>query len=645
MCGIAGALTFSPDFDEKSLVAMSDSLTYRGPDSSGTWFDPAHGAWLAHRRLSILDLSPAGRQPMLSGDGRFVLTFNGEIYNHPSLRKLLADRGVTFRGHSDTETILESFAHLGFEETLDRISGMFALALWDRERNLLRLVRDRTGMKPLFYWRHGANLFFGSELKAICALPFFPRKLRVDALDDFFRYGYIAAPQTIYEDTFEVRPGQWIEFDTRGQSREELYWSAPAQFAQGRERDGVITDEAMALEELGNLLTRSVSEHMLSDVPLGAFLSGGVDSSLIVALAQKISARPVKTFSIGFEQSEYDESAHAEQVARHLGTDHVTEFCSDAQALDIIPRLADIYDQPFWDSSSVPTMLVSQIARKHVTVSLSGDAGDELFGGYNRYFWTLQIARMRAATGPLFPVLSKLLLATPEPTINAAQKILRPLLRGQFARPELGRRIHRVAAIMHAPPWAQFESHLRVCQSHQHPMAPFARPEPRHLRHGFGDDISLPRAMMLHDFCHYLPGDILTKVDRASMAVSLESRIPFLDHRLVEWSFRLDDKLLLRPGRGKLLLRKLLDRHVPRELIERPKSGFGVPIHHWFRGPLEKDFRARLAAARAICSGFLDFDMIERVFAGHQAGVRDQGHQLWAYDTFFRWMERWKPTI
>lgn len=643
MCGIAGALTQASDFDEKSLATMSASLTYRGPDSGGEWFDRTRGIWLAHRRLSILDLSPAGHQPMLSQDQALVMSFNGEIYNYLSLRKLLAGRGVVFHGHSDTEVILEGFARLGIRETIEQISGMFAIALWDRPHKCLHLIRDRTGMKPLYYWKRSAGeIYFASELKSFCALPFFPRKLRVDSLDGFFRYGYVAAPATIYENVHEVRPGEIITFSGHDQ-KNEIYWSAEEQFARVRDRDGLIPDEATALEELEFLLGRAVDEHMIADVPLGAFLSGGIDSSLIVALAQKKATRPVRTFSIGFEQTQYDESPYAAQIARHLGTEHVTEICTAQQALDIIPRLPDMYDQPFWDSSSVPTFLVSQIARKHVTVSLSGDAGDELFGGYNRYFWTLQIARMQNAFGPLMPLASKALLSIPEGAINATQKILSPLLRGVFARPELGRNVHRLAAIMAADPADQFQSHLSICRRDQHPLKQFAYAQSN--LHSQGETLSLSRKMMLHDFSHYLPYDILTKVDRASMAVSLESRIPFLDHRLVEWSFRLEDKLLLRPGRGKLLLRKLLDRYVPRELIERPKMGFGVPVHDWFRGPLKDSFLESLESTRANCAGFIDYELIEKVYQNHQDRQRDQGHQLWAYYTFFQWLERWKPIL
>lgn len=642
MCGIAGLIEFdSREQLEARARAMADTLVHRGPDDAGVWEDPDAGVALAHRRLSILDLTPAGHQPMVSACGRYVIAFNGEIYNHLDLRRMLDDsgRGPAWRGHSDTETLLATFAAWGVEGTLKKCVGMFAIALWDRRDHKLTLARDRLGEKPLYYGRHNGVFLFGSELKALRAHPAFRGEIDRHALALFMRLAYVPSPWSIYRGIFKLPPGNYLEVGKDGVAGSpRAYWSAESICATGQ-KEPFIGSDAEAVSELERLLMQSISGQMLADVPIGAFLSGGVDSSTIVALMQTQSARPVKTFTIGFNEAGYDEATHARAVARHLGTEHTELYVTAGEALDIIPRLPVIYDEPFGDSSQIPTFLVSRMTREHVTVSLSGDGGDELFGGYNRYFWTMRLwQRLGRLPHPLRRMLAYVMT---QPSPAAWNALLRPLasllpLRHYHANP--GDKLHKLAGtISAASPLCIYRELVSFWQGDvvleaDDTLSLLDEADD----HAFTD---FEHVMMALDLQTYLPDDILAKVDRAAMAVSLETRVPLLDHRVAEFAWRLPLGMKIRDNQGKWLLRQVLYKHVPRELIERPKQGFGVPLDAWLRGPLRGWAEGLLASDRLASEGWLDPAAIRNKWGEHQSGRRNWSYHLWNALMFQAWLE------
>lgn len=648
MCGLTGLIAppglTAGDLERRCLTAR-DALVHRGPDDAGLWCDPEAGVALGHRRLSIIDLSPLGHQPMLSACGRFVLAYNGEIYNFRSLRADLERVGEGFRSQSDTEVMLTAFVRWGVEETCRRLNGMFAFALWDRQRRTLTLCRDRFGQKPLYYGWSGANFLFGSELKALAAYPGFTPEIDPDALTLYLRHGYVPAPHSIYRGVRKLLPGTLLtlgegDCQVRSLPAPVPYWSAIEAARRGL-ADGYRGAEAEATDELETLLADAVGQCMVSDVPLGAFLSGGVDSSTVVALMQAQSARPVRTFSIGFEEESFDESKHAAAVARHLGTDHTEMTVTYGDALAAIPEMPRIYDEPFADSSQIPTYLLSKLTRKHVTVSLSGDGGDEVFGGYNRYLWGRQLARV-VDHAPL--ALRRLgcaaLRAVPIAAWDGLAAGFAPLLPNRLKVAHPGDKLHKLAGVAGAADARN--AYLGLTSLWDEPDRLTGRPEPASaVLDAFG---ALPGAgmvpgMMAADAVTYLPDDILVKVDRASMAVSLESRIPFLDHRVFEFAWRLPADMKLRGGQGKHLLRQVLYRHVPPALIERPKMGFGVPIGVWLRGPLRDWAETLLDGDRMRRQGLLDPEPIRRRWAEHLEGRRNWQHQLWAVLMLQAWLE------
>ncbi|MDP1611540.1 MAG: asparagine synthase (glutamine-hydrolyzing) [Sulfuritalea sp.] len=647
MCGLAGALLRNRLRDGDALVrdvgAMAAAIVHRGPDEGGAWTDAAFGVALAHRRLSILDLSAAGRQPMHSASGRFVIAFNGEIYNHLELRNELP--GFAWRGHSDTETLLAAFETWGVEAALRRMVGMFAIALWDSGRKELTLARDRLGEKPLYYGLQDGVLLFGSELKALAAYRGWAPQVDRDALALFMRYGYVPLPHTIWRGIRKLLPGSYLTFAADVPitvlPAPTLYWRA-AEVAAGSARTSI--DEVGAVGALDQHLRAAVAGQMVADVPLGAFLSGGVDSSTIVALMQAQSPRPVRTFSIGFTEADYNEAAYAKAVAAHLGTDHTEFYVSPEDAQAVIPRLAEMYDEPFGDSSQIPTHLVAAMARRHVTVCLSGDGGDELFGGYNRYFWGRSIWRrigplprgLRAAAGRAVSAVSP----------QAWDRIGRALP-SRLRQPTLGDRLHKLAGVIDVA--STDELYRRLVSQHREPRsiviggdeAPiWADAEAADFaRSARGGDFT--ERMMFHDLVGYLSDDILAKVDRAAMAVSLETRIPLLDHRLVEFAWSLPLDMKIRHGQGKWLLRQVLYRYVPKELIERPKQGFGIPLDSWLRGPLRDWAEALLDESRLRHEGFLHPEPVRRKWAEHLSGRRNWQYWLWNVLMFQAWRERW----
>jgi asparagine synthase (glutamine-hydrolysing) len=671
MCGFAGFLdthgkACSPVEWPQALARMGNAIAHRGPDDHGEWCDAPAGIGLAHRRLSILDLSPAGHQPMASASGRFVIAFNGEIYNHLELRAALSPGpsprgggestspspwggGVgerAWRGHSDTETLLAAFEAWGIEATLKATVGMFAIALWDRDTRTLTLARDRLGEKPLYYGQQDGVLLFGSELKALRAHPAFQADIDRDALALFMRFAYVPAPRSIYRGIFKLPPGTYLQVhslspDPSPRGGGELpvaYWSAAEACAAGQ-RDIFKGSDADAVVELERLLGQAVAGQMLADVPLGAFLSGGVDSSTIVALMQARAARPVKTFTIGFHEAAYNEAEHARAVAHHLGAEHTELYVTADEALAVIPHLPSMYDEPFGDSSQIPTHLVSRMTRGHVTVSLSGDAGDELFGGYNRYFWTMGLWRRLGRMPRALRATLARALTLPSPAAwNALLRPLAPLLPAGHRYANPGDKLHKLAGTLGAA------SPLSIYRD----LTGFwpggvAREASDHLPVlDEADDRAFPdfeHTMMALDLTTYLPDDILVKVDRAAMAVSLETRVPLLDHRVVEFAWRLPLAMKIRDGQGKWLLRQVLYKHVPRELIERPKQGFGVPLDAWLRGPLRDWAEALLEPVRLEREGWLDAAKVREKWDEHLSGRRNWSYYLWNALMFQAWLE------
>ncbi len=653
MCGFTGYLAANPGFTAPKapqvLQHMANAIEHRGPDSDGYWADPAAGIGLAHRRLAIVDLSPAGAQPMASVSGRYVLAFNGEVYNHMRLREALTHEGkmaAVWRGHSDTETLLAGFEAWGIEGTLQRAVGMFAVALWDKVDRVLTLARDRLGEKPLYYGWQGqgsaAAFLFGSELSALRRHPAFTAEVNRDALALYMRHNCIGGEHSIYRGIHKLAPGHLLSVS---QSRPDpvlrTWWSGAEVAARGVAQPFAGSPE-QAVGALETLLRDAVAEQMMADVPLGAFLSGGIDSSTVVALMQAQSSRPVRTFSIGFHEEGYNEAEHAKAVAQHLRTDHTELYVTPEQALAVIPRLPTLYSEPFADSSQIPTFLVSQLARQHVTVSLSGDAGDELFCGYTRYQMTAGLWRkVSRLPRPLRLAAAGLIRGLPTGVWDKLAGLLLASLGGR-----VGDKLHKGAALLGSRSVADL---YRGMVSHWADPASvlLGAREPATVFAGAAPDLpglSDVERMMALDMLSYLPDDILAKVDRAAMGVSLETRVPFLDHRVVEfaWSLPLDYKL--RNGVTKWPLRQVLYRHVPKELIERPKMGFGVPIDHWLRGSLRDWAESLLSESRLAQEGFFNPAPIRQKWAEHLSGQRNWQYHLWDVLMFQAWLEAQKDT-
>lgn len=637
MCGFSGFFQpggFSSSEVESVLVSMRDHLKHRGPDDAGVWLDCDAGIGLAHRRLAILDLSPAGHQPFVSASGRYILVFNGEIYNHLDIRRNLCLAGeVAWRGQSDTETLIVAIERWGLEAALKQSVGMFALALWDRKERSLFLTRDRLGEKPLYYGWQGKTLLFGSELKALYAHPAFQGEIDRDTLPLYLRHGYVPAPWSVYRGIRKLMPGTWVRFSDvhQGQLPEPTpYWSLIDAISRGQAEPFQGSDTE-AIDALEQQLGKAIAAQLLSDVPLGAFLSGGIDSSTVVAIMQAQSSRPVKTFTIGFDETGYNEAEYAKVVARHLGTDHTELYVSSAQTLDVIPHLPTVYDEPFGDSSAIPTHLVSRLAREHVTVSLSGDGGDELFGGYSRYFnhkteslWRVgqRIPRFLrpAITTALRSPVSQLVDTILHPLTHALE---RPLEKSVAARCSLIANLFE--STTHSDYYRTITSYWNL------DTVPSSD---KNLAYGYHDHhlsmITEPvQQMMAHDSVTYLPDDILVKVDRAAMAVSLETRAPLLDHRVVELAWRIPYTMKVRDGQGKWLLRQTLYRYVPPELIDRPKMGFGVPVDHWLRGTLREWAESLLSESQLIQGGFFDPVPIRRRWKEHIEQRDNWKDSLW----------------
>lgn len=642
MCGVAGLWDPNRSSDELTRIAkkMTEVLRRRGPDGHGVWSEPRGGIALGHRRLSILDLSAHGKQPMISESGRYAVSYNGEIYNVDELRAELGRDAASFRGHSDTEVALAAIEKFGLSAAAKRFNGMFAFAVWDREDQSLSLVRDRLGIKPLFYGKAGKALVFGSDSAALRQHPAFDRALNPDAVAAYLRASCIPAPLCIHRHAHKVLPGAIVRFSASDAvPTSEQFWDPLDVATRGQQHPRANASPGDLVEELDALLTDSVRRRMVSDVPLGAFLSGGIDSSTVVALMAKTSTRPVQTFTIGTAEASHDESSDAKAIAKHLGTEHRELFVTPADALSVVEDLPTYYDEPFADSSQIPTFLVSRMAREHVTVSLSGDGGDELFAGYNRHVWGPRVAKANAYLPSVVrTAMAKTLQAVRPETLNWIYSHLVPSVGSLNMRFPADKAIKLARAISSA---STEEMYGLLANSTVDPTtvlnADFYRGSSEQKLADLGD---VAHKFMFQDMTGYLPNDILTKVDRASMAVSLEARVPLLDHRVVEFAWSLPLSVKLASGQGKWILREVLAKYVPKEAMDRPKSGFGIPIGDWLRGPL-KDWASELLSERRLAAqGIFETRSIMAAWKSHQSGQRDHSQHLWDVLILQDWLER-----
>jgi asparagine synthase (glutamine-hydrolysing) len=649
MCGITGFFDYSQqmttDMMQVIVRRMSDTLLHRGPDDGGSWVDAEAGIALGHRRLAIVDLSLEGHQPMVSEDGRYVIAFNGEVYNFLELRRELELLGHCFRGHSDTEVMLASFIQWGLDAALQRFNGMFAFALWDRQERILHLARDRFGEKPVYYGWMGSTFLFGSELKALQIHPNFQTEINRDALALFLRFNYVPAPYSIYQGIYKLPPGTiltWNGVDTH--PAPVSYWSAKEAAELGI-AEPFIGSEPEAVAQLDTLLQDAVKLRMVADVPLGAFLSGGVDSSTVVALMQAQASQPVKTFSIGFYEDAYNEAQHANAVAQHLGTDHTELYVTPEEALAVIPKLPILYDEPFSDPSQIPTFLVSQLARQHVKVSLSGDGGDELFAGYNRHFWGRSIWQKIGWMPPTLRQIAAYTLTSLSPQAwDDVFTNFSALLPAKIKQRTPGYKLHKLAEILAVPnPEAMYTklvSHWKEPEAlvvgGSEPLTTLSD------RQCWAQLPNFTQCMMYLDTVTYLPNDVLVKVDRASMGVSLEVRVPLLDQRVMDFAWRVPLSMKIRNGQGKWLLRQVLYKYVPQNLIERPKMGFDIPIDRWLRGPLRDWAETLLDEARLQKEGFFNPQPIRQKWAEHISGTHNWQYYLWDVLMFQAWLDKGK---
>ena len=650
MCGIAGFLDsnrLSADAAAACLSHMAEAIAHRGPDDQGIWFDTDTGIGFGHRRLSIVDLSPLGHQPMTSASGRFTITYNGEIYNYLLLKAQLQGLGHTFKSTSDTEVLLAAVEQWGVEETLRRANGMFALGVWDASNKLLSLARDRFGEKPLYYGQFNDTVLFGSELKAMRQHPAWAAELDRDALTLFARHGYIPAPYSVFKQVRKVLAGALLEVRLQGGTfsmTERCYWNTRAVMAESAAKP-MNGSPAEMTDRVEAALMKSIGQQMVADVPVGAFLSGGIDSSVVVALMQKSSSRAVQTFSIGFAEKEFNEAPFAKAVAQHIGTQHTELIVGARDTLDVIPKLARIYDEPMADSSQVPTFLVSQLARRTVTVSLSGDAGDELFGGYSRYPIALaRWATLQRIPHPLRHVLACVLGTAPAWSLQTVAKA------GQLAgkwpgKTDMVERMCDKQSELRADSFGELYTAMDSYFRNPAELIIGGREPPTvasDMTQWLPDDHDQRRHMMYVDTCLYMPDDVLVKVDRAAMAVALETRVPMLDPEVARAAWQIPTDVHFKDGRGKWILRQILERHVPRALFDRPKMGFGVPIGAWLRGELRPWAEALLDPVRLKREGVFNVELVQRLWHQHlESSANDWSFHLWTVLTFQAWYEQW----
>lgn len=640
MCGLTGFWDPKKRGDTSSfehiVSKMADEIFFRGPDAKGIWIDQSQGLAFAHLRLSILDLSATGHQPMSSPSGRYIIIYNGEVYNSPLLRKELQTLGINFRGSSDTEVMLAAFEMWGIELSLSKFIGMFAFALWDQITHKLYLVRDRLGVKPLYYGVQENLLFFGSQPRSFIPHPFWQGQINRNALTEYFLYNYIPGTQSIYQNIEKVPPGHFISVDSSLNMTTHCYWNLRDQYHLHKNSSPNLS-ETEYIEQLEYLLRDSIKMRMLSDVPLGAFLSGGIDSSLVVALMQKQSSLPIKTFTIGFKENSFNEAPYAKKISEYLGCDHFEQYLTEKEALDIIPKIPEFYDEPFADSSQIPTYLVSSIARPFVTVSLSGDGGDEFFAGYTRYILGQKIKNIIK----FLPIPLRLSFMHVLKFLSVPQ--METLLSSVTSHTHLSDKIQKLSQILSSRTSQEIYHHLLTLWPTENvtAMTGIVPSYFTEFQKEFSGLKNYTESMQLMDACMYLPDDILTKVDRASMAHSLEAREPLLDHRLIEFSFSLPFNMKLRAGQGKWIFRKILEKHIPKALFERPKQGFGIPIERWLRTDL-KDWADDLLSSNSLKkSGLHDTRPINKRWEEHRAGKRNWHYSLWGVLMYQAWYFRY----
>ncbi len=640
MCGVTGLFSTgsNPQIDLQ-IRRMSDTISYRGPDGDGFWVNTEKNIALGHRRLAILDLSEEGKQPMLSPSGRYVMSYNGEIYNYLTLKTDLETKGYEFRGHSDTEILLAAFETYGIKQTLEKLSGMFAIILWDRHTNTVTLIRDFLGKKPLYVGWAGKDLLVSSELKAFHTHPHFQAEINQDHLALYFRYGCVPAPHSIFKNVYQLLPGSLMNIPLKNMHAGQIllpliehYWDA-SQIIRDRSAQRLQPrEEKETIDAFETLLSTCVSERMISDVPLGAFLSGGIDSSAIVALMQKQSTKPIKTYSVGFDVEGFNEAEFAKQIAHHLGTDHHELYLSSQDALDIIPSLPNIYDEPFADISQIPTYLVCKFAKEHVTVALSGDGGDELLGGYRRHFMVPPMwNKIKYCPHALRSLLSGTIGLIGSDTWNRV---------GAGRHPHLADSMEKLAGLMRQKDSAGVYDYLLGFWENPYAIVPDARPIDLSFKAINVEGLSFAEDMMMKDTLSYLPNDILQKGDRASMAVSLEARAPLLDRRLFEYAWTLPEYFKIRDGQGKWILREVLARHVPRDLWERPKRGFSPPLGVWLKGEL-REWAEHLLSKSALDSAGLNSTLIRKTWDDHCAERRNHSVRLWTVLMFQAWRDKY----
>ena len=638
MCGLVGILG-DMAHAEADIQTMLSAIHHRGPDDSGVWIDKSNNVALGHARLSIVDLSDAGKQPMVSHGDRYVIAYNGEIYNHEDIRKRLPN-SIPWRGHSDTETLVAAIEEWGIEKALSQVEGMFAFALWDKKTGQLSLARDRAGEKPLYYGFQKGRLYFTSELSALSQLKRFEKNLSLTAASLMLNYKYVPSPYSIYEDIKKLPPGSFLVVNNiRSEPEVKQYWSAVERFEHCFTHPTDLTGDAY-LEKLEELISHSVKSQLMGDVPVGAFLSGGIDSSLIAALMQRACSSPINTFSIGFGNDKFNEAPHAKKIAQHLGTNHTEMYVYPEDLQAVIPKLPTIYDEPFSDVSQVPTYLLSHLARQQVTVALSGDAGDELFCGYDRYHQTMSIWRklnripksVRAKVAPL-------LASLPAVPFNATASLLLSVTGKQNNKSLFGDKMLKAVGLLssdtiddlynrHFTQWDNIEALVKNSDN------PLTVMNTTTLSGKIDDD---DKVMMLKDFCFYLPNDILTKVDRASMAVSLESRIPLLNKEVIEFAWSTPTTHLTNAAGSKLPLKHILYKHVPQQLVDRPKMGFGVPISDWLKGPLQEWMMDTLNSQKLEQAGIVNSPMVQKRMEEHIASKRQWSESIWNLLMFQTW--------
>ena len=648
MCGISGFYSKTSSTFNNAILKMNLAIFHRGPDSNNIWQDQNSGIVFGHQRLSIIDLSIAGNQPMISNSGRFILTYNGEIYNHLEIRRDLKkiNSNIKWKSNTDTETLLEALEFWGIEKTLSKINGMFAFGIWDKKTRSLILARDRIGEKPLYFGWQGKGdnkvFLFGSELKALKAHPEFSGEIYRDAIALQLRHNCIPDPYSIYKDIYKLLPGHYLQLKENDLKKNLLptpkaYWSLTESAIYGNSNQ-LTLGETDIQRELEKYLKDSVKQQMISDVPLGAFLSGGIDSSTIVALMQSQSNHPIKTFTIGFSENNFNEAEYAKKIAKHLGTDHTELYVSSKAAMEVIPKLPTIYDEPFSDSSQIPTFLVSQLAKQHVKVALSGDGGDELFCGYNRYILT----NNRSKKFNLIPSSVRKILAYGIKSISPNNwNELFKLIPGLKQYDNYGHKMHKGASALEAKTLSNL--YYILCSQWQNPTETVINSkEPGTLLTNFKPELkglNNQQEMMALDLITYLPNDILVKVDRAAMASSLETRVPFLNHKLIEYVWKIPHSLKLKNGDAKWILKQILNQYVPKNLTERPKMGFGVPLGSWLRGPLKDWAENLLNEKRLIQEGYFNPKLIRAKWSEHLSNKKNWQHDLWNILMFQAWID------